>query len=776
LPGRWPLLFTIGAFGAVACGVRAPDPGGITIAVDGDPVSLDPRLGSDEASRRFQDLVFNSLARTGDDARPVPDLASAIDRPDPLTVVVTLRSGVTFHDGSLLSSRDVRETYLSILEGDVPSFRRGDLEMFASVEAPDPETVVFRLRRPFAPAISNLTVPILRAGSGPEAARHPIGTGPFRLARRRKDEDLLLERFDGYFEGPASIRSVRLRVIPSETARLLEVLTGGVDFILNDLPPDGVERVRRAAGFRVLARPGRNAVYMAFNMRDPILREARVREAIACALDREAIVRHLLRGSATLATGLLPPGHWAYNAAVATAAHDAARARRLLDEAGYPDPDGPGPAVRFRLEYKAPSSDLARQQAAALQAQLLEAGIGVDVRTYEWATFYEDLRAGRFQVVVSNWTDLSDPDVYRLRFHSAAAPPAGLNRGGYANPEADRLIDSGAAETDIETRRALYGRLQEILATDRPYVVLWHRHVTAVLGPRIAAFDLLSGGDFRPLWRLRLAGAGGMTPPRGGEEPADSGEPAAEGGLEGAGGDCPRSDEPRRVDGEVEDGRGVASGGRPAVEDRPDVVVERLGGLLRRRGRRLAGSVGAGRDDRPAHGARQRGRHGMGGDPDADRVSAAEKARRQVVGGQEDQSERSRPEGVHQAPGALRNVAGAEDDRVAPAGDERQGHAVGASLCLEDPVDRRRVARVARQPVEGLRRVDHEAALLEDFRGLGDRGGIRFLRIEAGHLGGHCTLALRRGGVPTISQPTGTGGDHSRERGPGQRLPQEIPA
>ena len=743
---RWVLPAILAAAAGGACGVRPPDPGGLTVAVDSGPSSLDPRVGSDEASRRFQDLVFNALVRTGDDARPVPDLAAAIDAPDPLTLVVRLRAGVRFHDGALLTSADVVDTYRSIVDGRVPSFRRADLEMLSSVEAPDPATVVFRLARPFAPAVANLTVPILRAGAGDEAARHPVGTGPFRLARYRKDEDLLLVRFDDYFEGRAGPTSVRLRIIPFETSRLLELLTGGVDMLVNDLPPDGVARIRRTPGFRVLSKPGRNTVYMAFNLGDPILGDARIREAVAGALDREALVRHLLRGSATVATGLLPPGHWAYNPAVPRAPHDTARAGRLLDEAGRPDPDGPGPEVRFRLEYKAPSSDLARQQAAVVQAQLAAVGIGVDVRTYEWATFYEDLKAGRFQIVVSNWTDLADPDVYRLRFHSSAIPPAGLNRGGYRNAEADRLIDAGAADDDEAARREIYGRLQAILAADRPYIVLWHRDVTAVLGPRVGGFVLLSGADFRPLWRTRVLSPGGAAP-------APSADSAAERRLEGARRDRAGAQQAGRVDGEVDHGRGAAAAGRPAVQDDAHGVPERLRRFVGGGRGRPAGAVGAGGDDRAADRARQGGGDRVGRDAHADGVAAAQEPRRQVVGRRQDEGERPGPEGVHQATGVVGDVARAQRDGLAVSGDERQRHPVGASLGLEDAVDGGGVARVARQAIEGLRRVDHEEALAERLGGARDRGGFGVLRIDAVHLGRHGGLAFRRDGGPTIAQP-----------------------
>ena len=510
-----PLPAVILALTFLAC-ASGDDAGTLlTLAIDSGPASLDPRLGSDEASKRVNELIYNGLFRVDEAGRPEVDLAESYERPDPLTVVVRLRSGILFQDGSALTSRDVVYTYRSILEDEVPSFRKGDLTVLDTIEAADERTVVFRLSRPFAPILTNLNVPVLKYGSGAEAARKPLGTGPFRLASYRKDETIDLIRFDDHFAGAAGVEGIRLRIIPSETGRLLALLKGSVDMIINDLTPDQFARIRDTPGYVVESRPGRNYVYMAFNMKDPILSDVRVRTAVAHALHREEIVRHLLHGRAALSTGFLSPDHWAYSGEVDRHATDIERAKALLDAAGRIDPDGEGPAIRFELTYKTPSGELARQIATIIQQQLAAIGIELTIRSFEWPTFYDDLKAGRFQVVVSNWTEITDPDVLRLRFHSRFMPPDGFNRGRYENSEVDRLLDEGAATLDDEERRRVYGRIQGILSRDLPYVSLWHRHVSVARSERVQGFRLTPGGDFHPLRRVRLisleSGPGGSS-------------------------------------------------------------------------------------------------------------------------------------------------------------------------------------------------------------------------------------------------------------------------
>jgi peptide/nickel transport system substrate-binding protein len=690
-----------------ACERRAADPSGVTVIVDGGPASLDPRLGSDEASRRVYDLIFNALFRLGDDGGTVPDLALSSEAPDDRTLVVHLREGVRFHDGSLLTAEDVAFTYRSILEGEVVSFRRADFEAVESVSASDAATVVFRLRRPFAPLLSNLTVPILRAGTGAGAARSPVGTGPFRLVRYRKDEDLLLGRFDGYFEGPSPLTSIRIRILPAESARLLEMMRGSGDLVVNDLAPEHFDRLARTAGFEVAAHDGRNVVYLGFNLPHPPLDDARVRRAIALAVDREAIVRHLLSGRARLATALLPPGHWAHDDSVPVRSHDPEESRRLLDAAGHPDPDGAGPAPRFHLRYSAPQGEQAAQLASVLQEELAQVGIALDVFTFEWPTFYDDLRSGRFEIVTSNWTDIGDPDIYRLRFHSAFRPPHGLNRGGYVNAEADRLIEAGAAGTDRPGRIAAYARLQRLLDDDLPCVWLWHRQVRSASGPRLRGFALDAGADFRPLWRARVV----------------SGEATAEGRLDGERRDGPGADQTRRVQAEVDDGGRGAAAGAAAVEDESDAVLQLGGGIGGGGRRRMAAAVGAGGDDRSTERTRQAAGDRMRREPHADGLPAAEQALREPGRRGQDERQGTWPEGVDQLLRPRGKVRRHPRQVADVADDHRKGHRAGASLRRKDLLHRGAVERVGPQGIEGFRRIGDESPLPE--HGGGRREPVR---------------------------------------------------
>jgi peptide/nickel transport system substrate-binding protein len=214
-----------------------------------------------------------------------------------------------------------------------------------------------------------------------------------------------------------------------------------------------------------------------------------VRRAIAYALDRTAIIRHLLKGQGMPASGLLAPRHWAYTSDVTLYPYDPPRARALLDAAGFPDPDGAGPEPRFRLLYKGSTLHSRRRFAEVLQQQLSAVGIALELRSYEWGTLYADIRRGNFQIFALAWVGVSDPDIYHALFHSDMIPPRGNNRGGFVDPAVDRLLDAGRRTADRTQRRETYAAVQRALATSLPIIPLWWTPTVAVHTPRLRGFE-----------------------------------------------------------------------------------------------------------------------------------------------------------------------------------------------------------------------------------------------------------------------------------------------
>ena len=220
-------------------------------------------------------------------------------------------------------------------------------------------------------------------------------------------------------------------MVPDAITESLELEKGSGDVEIDSLPMDALPVLAARANLQVEDAPGTEIQYLAFNTRDEILKNVRVRQAIACAIDRETIIRTLLRGHARTTSSLLPPNQWAWTGDVARYNYNPARAERLLDEAGYRrGSDG----IRFHLTMKTSTDERARLLGAVLQQQLARVGIALDLRRNEFATFYADVTHGAFQMYSLYWIGGNEqPDIFSYVFSSARFPPKGANRGLYAN-------------------------------------------------------------------------------------------------------------------------------------------------------------------------------------------------------------------------------------------------------------------------------------------------------------------------------------------------------
>ena len=490
-----------------SCSSSPPhDPNIITIAVRSGPTTLDPRQGADESSQRVSQLIFNSLMEWGDDLRVHPALAARLEHPDPVTYVAHLRRGVRFHDGHELTSRDVAYTFAAFVDPSFVSPLKGAYKLLRDVTAVDDYTVRFTLAEPFAAFPVQLVLPpIVPDGSGDRMRTAPVGTGPYRLVRYDDDNKVVLSAFEGFWKGPPENDGVIVKVVPDDTMRGLDLRKGATDLVINDLPPDIVHQLSADGSFRIAPSPGLDFSYIGFNLRDPILSDRRVRHAIGYAIDRDAIIRYMRRGLARPASGLLPDQAWAFESNVHRFTYDPARAMRLLDEAGYRDPDGEGPEPRLRLSLKISSNEETRLQSTVVQENLRRVGIELDLRSYEFATFFGDVLQGNFQMFSLTWTggSLIDPDILRRVFHSDQTPPLGFNRGYYRNADVDWLLDRATQSTNEDERARAYREAQQLIAEDAPYIPIWNRTNVIVAQPSLDGLHLNAIGDFQALKDVR---------------------------------------------------------------------------------------------------------------------------------------------------------------------------------------------------------------------------------------------------------------------------------
>jgi peptide/nickel transport system substrate-binding protein len=542
----------------VGCHGAGREAGTVVVVLESSPNNLDPRQGTDAQSERVGGLIFDALVKKDENYNLRPWLATSWEQPDALTWVFHLRDGVRFQDGRPLEADDVVWTIESLIDAKLAGLITAKSGAFAAVEraeARDRLTVVVRMKRPDAGLLFNMSdglFGVVPRGAGSDFGLHPVGSGPFRFVSQVQDKEVVLERNEGcWSEGlsgnptlsqstrkdgapgsllpthptpPAKlagtpdrdeaamngapgeqqtgtrIRRVRFEVVPDTITSALELEKGSADAASNVLTPDMVYALRDAPGLETTSGPGSNVWYLNFNVADPALRDKRVRQAVAEAMDREAIVAALWRGHARLADTLLPEGQWAAatDAELAHYPHDPARAAALLEAAGYPARNG----VRLRLTLKISQDETTRLLAAVLQQQLRSVGIELNIRSAEFGTFYADVTHGAFQMYILKWVGSNeDGDIYRYMYSSESFPPKGANRGHYVNARVDALLAKAAAESGPEAevwvgRMEDYAQVQQILSEELPTIPLWFPDNVVVHTRRLQGVVSRGDGNF----------------------------------------------------------------------------------------------------------------------------------------------------------------------------------------------------------------------------------------------------------------------------------------
>jgi peptide/nickel transport system substrate-binding protein len=503
--GALPCILILVLLPLFSCSAK-PDPNTLVMIIESSPTNLDPRVGIDAQSERIDSLIFDDLLSRGDDLNVAPGLAERWDIPDPLTYIFHLHHGVKFHDGRPLTSRDVKWTLDSLLQGKIRSTKMGAYRFLDRIDAPDDFIVIFHMKEADAALLWNLSdgaMGIVPYGSGDEMTLHPIGSGPFKFVSAETDKDVVVERNDEYWGVHAKLARVRFAVVPDATTEALELRKGSADVAVNaSYSPDTVITLQHEPQLAIERGDGTRLAYLAFNLRAPILKDTRVRQAIAYALDRQPMIDYLWRGQARPARSILPPQSWAYNPDVAPYDHDPAKAMQLLDTAGYPAVNG----VRFHVTMKTSTDENTRLMVAVMQQQLRAVGIVLDIRSFEFATFFSDVTHGAFQMYGLRWIGGNeDPDIFSLCFSSSRFPPNGANRGFYSNPKVDALIDQARHEVDPKLRKPLYAEVQSMVADDLPYINLWYLDNVLVHSRRVRNLKLNPAGNYDFLRTAELA-------------------------------------------------------------------------------------------------------------------------------------------------------------------------------------------------------------------------------------------------------------------------------
>ncbi|MDT8384778.1 MAG: ABC transporter substrate-binding protein [Gammaproteobacteria bacterium] len=468
----------------------------LRIGLASAPITLDPRFATDATSSRINRLLYARLVDFDDRQLPVPSLADwQVLTPTHYRFRLRDVGAREFHTGQRLTAGDVKATYDAVLDPATASPHRATLAMIRRIEVVDADTIDFHLSKADLLFPGYLVIGILPAvqmTAGHPFNQQPIGSGPFRFVAWPEEGRLqLLRRSDQ--------QRLSFIQVSDATVRVLKLLRGEVDMLQNDLSPELVGYLQKRQGIEVSRARGSNFTYLGFNLEDGVTGEADVRRAIAMAIDRRSVIRYVMGDAASPASALLPPSHWAGNPQLAAIPYDPDAARALLARHGY------SPQRPLKISYKTSTNAFRVRLATVLQSQLKAVGIDMDLRTYDWGTFYGDIKAGNFQMFSLSWVGIKTPDIFRYAFHSDAMPPNGANRGRFRDQAVDRLIEVAADADTLDAQAAAYRQLQQRLLETLPYVPLWYEDHVFVARKGITDYALSLDGNYDGLLTVRYA-------------------------------------------------------------------------------------------------------------------------------------------------------------------------------------------------------------------------------------------------------------------------------
>ncbi|MDR3372691.1 MAG: ABC transporter substrate-binding protein [Ancalomicrobiaceae bacterium] len=444
-----------------------PDPDTLIVGIASDPVTLDPGLMASYFEVAVQFNVHEALVSQRPDLSLEPGLAS-YECPDPTTYDFKLRPGLTFHDGTPIDAAAAKFNLDRLLDPATGSPRRPELEPIDSVTVTGPLTFEVKLKHPFAPLLQILA---LRAGMlisptalkalGPDFAAHAVGAGPYKVVSWTKNSELVLERFDGYWRGPAPIKRIVFRPMPDETVRLMNLRSGALQLV-DSVPAQSLSNVTGDPTLALKQTSGLGFNAFSFNTTRPPFSDRDVRRAFTLAVDRSVIQHAVYFDTATIAYGAIPPGAaWAYDPAFAPLKTDLPAARALLAKTGLALPI----AVSLTV-----TNDLAQVRAAEiLQAQAARAGFKVDIQRTDLTSLITLLKRRTFDLAISPWSGRSDPDGNLFGFFTRSGS---ANFSGYSSPSVDDLLQKGRTALDLTTRARLYRQAEAEIAEDAPVLFL----------------------------------------------------------------------------------------------------------------------------------------------------------------------------------------------------------------------------------------------------------------------------------------------------------------
>ncbi len=482
-------LFMLVAIGCT--GKNKKSSNDIVMALTSEAKTMDPRFATDANGMRLSNLIFQSLVRVGPSLEIIGDAAKSW-KYEELKYIFELHPNLTFSDGSPVTDEDIYFTFEQYKSENNPF--KSSLSFIEKVEIHNENnvrTVILRVNEFKATAYADLTpVKILPKKAvlkfGEDFSRNLIGSGSFQVEKVTSNEIRLLARKKGTTITP-KIERVIFKIIRDESTLFLKTKKGNLDIVQAEMPPQKVSHFRKLSDFKVYEYPGLKMNYLLINLKSKDLSKVSVRKLIASSINRDEIIQYKLANLAIPATSILTPGNPFFHDKLKPITFDENTAREKLNQLG-----------KIHLNLKTSNNPVAVENGKVIANQLSKVGFEVNHQSFEWGTFYDDVKKGNFQLATMRWVGATDPDIYRIALHTKEQPP-GRNRGYYSNPLLDKLLERGTSIESLKTRIEHYKKVQEIVMEDLPIIPLWYNKDVSIIKNDLKGYEPPLNGDFTPL-------------------------------------------------------------------------------------------------------------------------------------------------------------------------------------------------------------------------------------------------------------------------------------
>lgn len=507
----------------VAAPVQQASSGGTLVSmVVAEPTSMDIAAGSGQHNYAIMSNVYENLLYWDDKTLDVyPGLAQSYDvSPDGTAYTFKLRQGVQFHDGTEMDANAVAFSYSRVLDPDNEFYKLGQpfplMDFWYGAIDPkqtivqDKYTVTLKLKQPFSPLEGYLAWPAASIVSptavkkyGAAFRENPVGTGPFKFVSWDHNQKVTFNRFDNYWGDKASLDSIVFRPLVEEQTRYTELTAGNID-LAYDLPPDNLAQVKANPRVQYLETPLGHVWFLVLNTTGGPTADVRVRQALAYAIDKQAIINDILKGTGVPATGPVPSIiDYAYNKNVQTYDYDPDKAKQLLTDAGYPN----GFSTNFWVTQSGSGMQSPQPMGEAIQAMFAQVGVQASIQVNEWGAYLDKYAAGMpddVGLAEMSWFTNDAQNIPNLTLTCAGVSPKGYNSGRYCNDAYDQTLKQFYTTVDKQQQAKVMYQLQDILANDMPNIYIDSQIANAALSTKFTGFSLHPTQLLR-FWKTKLA-------------------------------------------------------------------------------------------------------------------------------------------------------------------------------------------------------------------------------------------------------------------------------